>query len=185
MRWLALFILLYPAIAAAQLGMVDRSKDSGKPIDITADNLTMKPKESLAVFEGNVQAEQGDFHLKADRMDVHYHDEDTKQKGQDSLSKVVASGNVILTVPGREAHADNGVYDVDKGQVDLTGHVVLIRDKNRLEGATFTYNTASGESKLLNSKANTSTSTPSTPGTPVQKDGSGRVRGFFVPKGKQ
>lgn len=175
-------MLALPLPAAAQLGAIDRGKDTDKPVDITADNLTMKPKEQLAIFEGNVQAEQGSFHLKAARMDVHYHDDSTKKKGsQNSLSKVVAEGSVVLTVPGKEAHADHGVYDVDKSKVALTGHVVLIRDKSRLEGDTFLYDVANGESKLLSGgKGEPATGTAVVP----QKDGSGRVRGFFVPKKK-
>ena len=46
--------------------------NSKKPIDIDADRLEVDDKTHIAIFIGNVSATQGDYNLKAPRLEVYY-----------------------------------------------------------------------------------------------------------------
>ncbi len=164
---LAVFWMLANAsahAAAPSLGSGD------KPIEITADTLEVMQETRKAVFSGHVVAIQGDVRLKADRMIVHYRQQENKGKQeQGAVSRIEAEGSVFMSTPKETASGAKGVYDVDAKVINLYNQVVLTRDQNVLKGDMLTYNLASGQSKVTGA----ATAAGKSPA---------RVRALFVPE---
>jgi lipopolysaccharide export system protein LptA len=163
MIWL-MWCVMVPHGALAQQGMV---LDTNQPVEIIADTLEVLQAQQKAIFSGNVLATQGDINMKSDKMVVYYHNASaTESAPGEGIHRIEAFGNVLFTTPSETAQGDNGVYHVDTNTIDLTGNVLLTREKNVLKGTKLTYNIATGRS-VLNSAGG------STQG--------GRVRGLFLP----
>lgn len=151
--------------------------DSSLPIEITADSLEVLQSKKQAIFLGKVEAKQGNLNIRSDQMIVHYVDKDKKEKNEDSLkqnsvSKIVANGNVFLSAPKESAKSNVGVYDVKNEIVTLTGNVILSSGKNILKGNKMIYDIQKGSSKMVGSDKNDKSSS---------KDKPQRVRGVFIP----
>jgi lipopolysaccharide export system protein LptA len=160
-----------PLPSVTNPSMFGSRTDSDKPIEITADTLEVNQNRSLATFKGRVDAVQGTIRLRSDQLTVHYRDNKEKPD-QPGISKIEADGNVFISTPRETAQGARGVYDVDRSRIDLFGSVVLTQGENLVRGERLEMNLATGESKI-------------TGGTGAgQSDGSGRVKGLFVPEKK-
>lgn len=147
--------------------------DTSKPIEITADQLEVLQEQEQAIFSGNVEAVQGQVHLKSDEMTVHYSAEATENK----ISRIDVRGSVFLSTPRETAQGQRGQYNVEKGVVELHDHVLLTRDQNVIRGDTLVYNLKTGRSRV--------SSAGSKSAVPGQKTEGGRVKGLFVPGGSK
>ncbi len=170
-------VALCAAPAFAQI--IPGAKDTSLPIEITADNLKVLQKDQVAVFEGKVEAIQGNIRLTSDKMTVFYRGggEEKKAAGQPAVSKIIVEGNVFLANPRETAKGREGVYDVDRTMVTLSGDVVLTRDKNVLNGNKLVYNMDTGKSELFGGSGEVKPDGTTTSG--------GRVKGLFVPGGQK
>ena len=157
---LAASVMLTGAGAAQEAD--DGAGEAGQAIEITADTLEVRQSENVAVFEGSVNAVQGDLVLNADILTVHYR-EAADGQGNLGVSRIDAEGNVVVTSPGETAQGQSGVYNVEEGRIDLAGGVVLNQGNNIVEGETLTMNLETGVSR-------------------VSGAGSTRVHGLFVPE---
>ena len=94
-----------------------------EPIEISSDRLVLEQNQQLATFTGNVDAVQGDTTLRTDMLRVFYtSDEEREASGsQQSVKRLEADGNVIITQPGETAEGDSGVYDLAAGKMVLIG----------------------------------------------------------------
>lgn len=157
----ALAALVMLAGAAAAQDASGGAGNAGQAIEITADTLEVRQSENVAVFQGAVEAAQGDMIVTADMLTVYYRE---TQGGQGNLgvSRIEAEGNVTVTSPGETARGQRGIYDVEGARIDLAGAVVLNSGNNVIQGETLTMDLESGVSKV--SGAST-----------------GRVKGLFVP----
>jgi len=162
----ALLSMASPGPARPQVDLA-KGHDGSAPIEITSDTLDVKQNEQIAIFRGNVDAIQGEMNLRADELTVHYRSD---AEGNNSISLIVAVGNVFLTSPTEMAQGDRGVYDIDAGTVVLTGEVVVTRDDNVIRGSRLRLNLATGKSKMEG-------------GSQVSGD-QGRVKAIFVPAKK-
>jgi lipopolysaccharide export system protein LptA len=135
-----------------------------EPILIAANALEVRQNQETALFYGSVDAEQGELRLRSDNLRIRY--AATPQGSQQSVSRIDADGNVQVTTSSETATGDNGVYDVARGSVVLTGDVVLTRQGNVIRGRRLTVDLVSGES-LFDAQTGTA--------------GGGRVRGLFTP----
>jgi lipopolysaccharide export system protein LptA len=152
------------------------SHDSSQPVEITADTLEVHQDKSIAVFTGNVEAIQGKMNLRSQKMTVYYRNADEKKsEKQDSVSKIIAKGDVFLTTPGETAQGNEGVYDVDKDQITLLYDVVVTNGQNVVKGDTLVYNMTTGQS-VLNAPSDLKKT-----GTKTKT----RVKGVFIPGGNQ
>jgi lipopolysaccharide export system protein LptA len=122
--------------AAAQIGA--SGHDNSAPIEITAEQLTVRQNENLAIFSGDVDAIQGEISLKADELRVFYVEGEDQAAaaggGGQNIRRIEADGNVLLTAPEQSAAGQSGVYDVGTGSVVLIGNVILTRDANVIRG---------------------------------------------------
>lgn len=160
--FLAAVAVLVAHTAAAQFR---QSQDTSLPIEIAADALKVQQDKQIAVFTGNVDAQQGNMKLRADKIWVHYHDQSGGEETQ-SISKIDAEGQVFFSSGSETAKGDQGTYDVDKGVIVLTGQVVLTQGENVLRGSRVLLDLKTGLSTMDGNAAR----------------GDGRVRGLFVPR---
>jgi len=148
------------------------SKDNDAPIDIEADELEIKQKENVAIFSGKVKVVQGKLTLKAARLVVEYTETDKKNTGKNKdgkreISKLNATGGVIVTSDAQSATGDWATMDVKKNTIIMGDNVVISQDGNVIRGNKVLVDLNSGYSRIISSK----------------KTG-GRVRAIFKPKKK-
>jgi lipopolysaccharide export system protein LptA len=140
------------------------------PVDVTSDSLEVVQDNQTATFSGNVIAKQGDLNIRADKITVYYNKKDEKANvDKNSVSKVDAVGNVFMSTPTETAQGQNGMFDVEKNIITLTGNVVLTSGKNVVKGEKLVYNVTTGQSRIVSETGNNGAK-------------KGRVRGVFVPK---
>ncbi len=103
------------------------------PVHITADRLTAFDKKGIYIFDGNVVAKRGDITLKADRMKV------IKNLKTGQISKVICTGNVVITKEDKKATGDKAIYEANRGIVTLIGNAKVVSDKNNIEAYRIVY----------------------------------------------
>jgi lipopolysaccharide export system protein LptA len=161
----------------AQVGLSDHN--SNAPIEITADTLTVRQAENLAIFSGDVDAVQGDVSLKADELRVFYLNEDNGSgNGQagpttsQNIRRIEAEGNVLLAAPEQSASGERGVYEVQAGRVTLMGNVALSSPENIIRGGHLELDLNTGVATL-------------NPAMPDEEGRSERVRAVFQSQGER
>lgn len=146
--------------------------DNSLPVEITADTLEVMQDKNIAIFSGKVDAIQGKMNLKAQKMVVHYLPKEQRQSSeQNSISKIIATGDVFLTTPNESAKGESGTFNIQKNTITLIDNVVVSRGKTVVKGDTLVYNLNTGKSTLNGSSEATGTN----------KTKKQRVKGVFVP----
>ncbi|MDQ2879418.1 MAG: OstA family protein [Pseudomonadota bacterium] len=169
------FALLLSAIAAP--ATAQQRHDSAAPINFGADHIELQDKANRAILSGNVSVKQAEMTLNAARMTVAY----TGQvvDGSPQVSRLDASGGVVVTRPDQSARGQYAVYDLNKRIVTMLGGVTLIQAGNTVNGSRLTINLDTGRAVIDGSSV--AGSRPNGDGT-VTATG-GRVTGTFsVPK---
>jgi lipopolysaccharide export system protein LptA len=153
--------------------------NSKKPIDIESDRLEVDDKQHVAIFIGNVSATQGDYNLKAPRLEVTYENSSqadaantasqapkpakpAKAASGDTPSDPLSSGQIkfIHALGGivilkslkdeQQCTGDDAVYDVKAQKVTMTGKkVVLVQKKNIVEGRKLLVDLATGQATVI------------------------------------
>ena len=169
------------SLAIALLASTAHAQDmlsNDKPVEISSDMLDVEQEKNQAIFTGNVIVTQGEINMRADKMVVHYRNSPAAAGAAEAPSaapkgvyRIDADGNVIFTNPTDTARGSAAVYDVDKQTLDLTGEVLLTRDKNVLKGTRMNYNLTTGRSVLTAGGGTVA----------GQGKGNGRVHGLFIP----
>ncbi len=144
---------------------MDGSHDTDQAVDIESDRLTVDQEAQTAIFEGNVDAVQGEIQLKTDRLEVYYVRSGSGAGAPaDSITHMHAIGEVVLISPKETAEGDWARYDVTDRTIVMKNNVVLIHGDNVLRGTRLDMDLESGRSILKSST----------------KKG-GRVSGRFMP----
>ena len=118
--------------------------DSGKST-LTAALVVYNSKSKVATVTGGAQVTEDQKRVRADRFVAFFKEEGGKQ----SLKRVEALGNVIITTPTEIARGNTGDYDADSQVATLSGNVRLTRGDNQLNGDRAEVNMKTGISKLL------------------------------------
>lgn len=139
---IALTFVAMPALAQ-QVGFGGLKADVSAPVEVSADSLSVQQDNGHAVFTGNVVIGQGEMRLSADEVTVQYADE-----GQSRISSLHAKGNVTLVSGEDAAEAQEADYDVESGEVVLTGDVMMTQGKNVLTGDRMQVDLASGTARV-------------------------------------
>ncbi len=122
--------------------------------------------KKFAVARGNAVATRNKKQVFADVLVAHLTE---NSQGETQVYRVDAYDNVRIRTERETATGDRGVYNVESGIATLTGQVRLVRDENELRGCRAEVNLNTGISRLF----------------PCQDgQGSGRVKGSFVPKNR-
>jgi lipopolysaccharide export system protein LptA len=154
--------LLLAAAAVAQTKSPAANRD--QPIEINADSLEVQQEKQVAIFNGNVNAVQGDMRLKADQLRVFYRQgakpgEAPRAQGQGqgqgqpqgpagSIVRIEAVGRVFISSPTQTAQGDQGVYDVERNTITLANNVIITQDRNILRGARAVVDLTTGQARM-------------------------------------
>ncbi|MFT4078741.1 LptA/OstA family protein [Rhodomicrobium sp.] len=143
------------------IGSGDNAK---KPIDIESDRLEVDDKRHVAIFIGNVSANQGDYNLKAPRLEVTYE----RQAADAASGKAQKVSAAPGDSPGKAPKTTDGAAadPISSGQIRyiraLGGHVVVTnkKDEQEVTGDEALYDvkgqkiTMTGKEVILTQKAN-------------------------------
>ncbi|MGE0723979.1 MAG: LptA/OstA family protein [Alphaproteobacteria bacterium] len=143
----------------------DLRLSTGEDVVTARDSLEYWEQRQLAVARGDAVAIRDEKRVRADTLSATI---GADQKGGQSVKRVDAFGNVLVSTGGDVARADTGVYNLERGVATLRGKVRITRGKNQLNGEYAVVDLNSGVSRLLPA--------PGRDGKP------GRVVGLFVPK---
>lgn len=153
----AAFLLIMPAAAMAQNAKCE--------VQVNSDRFIADLNGQTGQFVGNVVVNQCDTRIRADQVRV------TTAGGQ--ASTVTATGRVVAESPKSGiVTGDNGVYDVQRRTVVMTGKVTLKNGKNVMTGAQLTVNLATGQATVGGASAAVAQGQPQQPG---------RVQAIFSP----
>ena len=156
----ATVLLASSASAQDQGGGIDLGKQNANaPINVSADQFIGDMNTKVGTYVGNVIVVQGDFKLRADKVNVHVVD--------GKPSSIDGAGNVLFTSNSGNASGDTGVYDLNTKNITLDGKVVLTKEKNVMRGTHLVYNLGTGKAQLT-----------------AKGTQGGRVQGLFVPQQK-
>lgn len=136
-------VLVAPPAAAQEVAFGGMRADTSAPVEIASDRLEVDQGDGRAVFSGNVVIGQGQMRLAAERVTVEYADGD-----QSRIRSLRAEGKVTLVSGADAAEAAEAVYEVESGNVSLSGDVVLTQGDNVLTGDRMTVDLASGRAQV-------------------------------------
>ena len=141
----AIFLTLcfFGSVSLAQsagFGSIKANQDA--PISVEADQLSVDEANNTANFEGAVEIVQGDMSLSAARVTVYYGDTQT------DISKMIASGNVVLNSAPDFAQAKQADFDIEGGTLILTGDVTVRQDGNNLTAQRIEIDLDTGAAKM-------------------------------------
>lgn len=121
-----LWILAVAPAAAQSLSFSSRNSD--KPIDVTADGgIEWRQKEKLFIARKNARASQGDVSVTADELVAHYRE---KPGGGSEVFQVDALGNVKMTSADETAAGAAAIYDIDRAVLVMEGDPISLTTAN-------------------------------------------------------
>jgi lipopolysaccharide export system protein LptA len=106
-----------------------------QPVEVEANEMEIIDADKQAVFRGQVDAVRGDQHIRSDAMTVFY--EDVKQAdgtSKSEVSKLDATGNVIVTTAKQLITGDWAKMDVTANTLVVGGKVKVVEGKTTLQG---------------------------------------------------
>ncbi len=97
--------------------------DSNAPVEISAKHsLEWNRKDKTYTAREDAIAKQGNFQISSSTLTAHY----TEDKSSTDISRLVASGNVIILSPPYTVYGDNADYSVPDNSAVLTGRNLRI-----------------------------------------------------------
>ena len=106
---------------------------SKKPVDIVSDTMEGLDKGKIIIFKGNVVTKQEDLQIFSDTLTAHLNEESNEVERAD------AEGNVKIIKADRTATCNQAIFENAKGEITLTGNVVVYSGSDRLAGDTVIY----------------------------------------------
>ena len=149
--------------------------DTNAPIAFDAGHIELQDKANRALLSGKVVVKQAEMTLDAERVTVAY----TGQvvDGSPQVSRMNASGGVVVTRPDQAARGQYAIYDLNSRVITMLGAVTLTQGTNTVRGGRATINLDTGRATVDGS----SVAGTGTAGAVTQSGG--RVSGTFsVPK---
>ena len=169
-------LLVLPLLAATPVPAQQRH-DTNAPISFDAGHIELQDKANRALLSGKVAVKQAEMTLNAERVAVAY----TGQvvDGSPQVSRMDASGGVVVTRPDQAARSQYAIYDLNTRVITMLGAVSLTQGANTVRGGRMTINLDTGRAVVDGSALGGGAA--GAPGTTTQS--SGRVSGTFsVPK---
>lgn len=132
----ALAVLAVPVLGLPAMAQI--SADGGS-IYTNADRIESVESENAAYLVGNVDIQQGDARLRADRVTIKFNKAAGGQNsglasGFGDVRQIIAEGNVFYVTPEMKAKGDVGVYEHATDTITMTGNVALMRERDVAEG---------------------------------------------------
>ena len=129
----ALIASTVPAAAQTATTFGGLKADVKAPVEVSSDALSVNQADGSATFTGNVVIGQGTMRLSAAEVKVVY-----AGQGQNRIQSLTATGGEYA------AEAKQAVYEVEAGEVTLTGDVIVTRGENVLSGERMVVDLAKG-----------------------------------------
>ena len=131
MRVGRLLILLLLAVGAP--GLL-RAAEQRAPITISADSLEVNRKAHVAVYQGNVAANDRSrgFSILADRIEFYFDD------NMEEVQRAAAAGNVRLSYGERRGVAERAEYYPGEDRAVLLGHPKVWQENDMVTGCRIT-----------------------------------------------
>lgn len=147
MRHLLLpIILLLSAVAVAAQGtnvaFGTIRQDTGLPVEVTADNLSVDQSTGTAIFKGNVLIGQGEMRLSAAEVLVVYRDQ------TEGIARLEATGGVTLVSGDDAAESQRADYDIDSGTIVMSGNVLLTQGRNAISSDKMSVKLSDGTAQM-------------------------------------
>lgn len=142
---LILTLGLFPVLASAQglkVGFGSMQQDSDLPVEVTADSLSVNQNDGSAVFSGNVKISQGEMHMTADKVNVHY------AEGQAGIARLIAEGDVLLVQGTDAAEAQKAIYSIEDGSVKMSGNVMVVQEATTITADSMTVDLNSNTAQM-------------------------------------
>lgn len=143
------FCLFFPMAALAQgtsIALGTGSFDTGLPIEVSADSLSVDQQSGAAVFDGNVLVVQGDVRLSAGRVEIVYA---TGESGAaNGIETLKAAGGVTFVTATDAAEAREAVYSIGSGTVTLVGDVLLTQGNTAISGERLVVDLNAGTGRM-------------------------------------
>ena len=115
----ALLILVAPLSGIILASSKISQSNSSQPIAIDADQgIEWLSEDKVYLARGNARAKQGDFSMQADILKAFYRN--TKSK-KDEIYRIEATGQVIIRNLVQNVFGENGVYDLDRSLIVVSG----------------------------------------------------------------
>ncbi|BBK29442.1 lipopolysaccharide export system protein LptA [Stella humosa] len=137
---------------------------AGNDVVTARDSLEFWEQRQLAVARGAATASREDKKIRADTLTATLGE---GAKGGREVRRVDAFGNVVVASAAETAHAETGVYNLERGIATLRGKVRITRGQNQLNGEYAVVDLNNGVSRILPA--------------PAQDGQPSRVTGLFVP----
>lgn len=119
-------------------------------IEITADHLSIKNKENIAIFKDNVVMKKDDLLIYSPILKVIY---DQKNQKQNKLKEIIADKGIKVMSYDKKLIADHAKYDVTNDIIIFTGNAKYIQGDNTVSGEKIIYNIQNEEVRILNNPA--------------------------------
>lgn len=137
---LVLGLMALPAVAQnTNIAFGGLQHDSGQPVEVASDTLSVNQTDGSAEFTGNVQVTQGEMTITAGKIRVIY-----AAEGGGRISRMNATGGVTLVNGAEAAEAREAVYSIDDATVVMTGDVILTQGQTALSSDTLSIDLNSG-----------------------------------------
>lgn len=137
-----LLTICAPVFAQGTQVAFGTQQDKNAPIEVSANELDVDQKTNTAIFTGEVLIVQGEMRLAADRVLVVY-----RQETQ-GISKLEATGNVLVVSGEDAAESQYADYKVDEGLIEMTGDVLLTQGPNALTADRMTVRLDDGTARM-------------------------------------
>ncbi len=142
-------LLMAPAATFAQgtsIALGTGAFDSGQPVEISADALSVDQASGEAVFDGNVLVVQGDVRMSAGKVVIVYATDGSGSAN--GIARLLASGGVTFVTATDAAEADTAEYSIDDGIVTLDGNVLLNQGQTAISGERLVVDLSSGSGRM-------------------------------------
>ena len=170
------------------------SQNRDQPVKIDAATLEVRDKDKVATFSGNVHLVQGDTTMRCKTLVVFYEQDSAPGGakpatmksatpvgpggGSQSIKRLEARGNVIVTQKDQTATGETGIFDMKANTVTLHSSpqtpVVISQGQNVVKGDRLIVNLTTGVSRVeCNNPRDCRVSALLTPnaGNPARPDG--------------
>ena len=135
-----------PPAQSGTLSFDDLKQDNSLPLEIDSDELEVNQAAGTAIFRGDVVVTQGDMRLSAKQVEARYAEGTDGAQGR--LTRLSASGGVLIAAGQSAIEAREAVYNLDRGELLLTGNVVLTQLGNTLSGQRLTVDVNNGTGRM-------------------------------------
>jgi lipopolysaccharide export system protein LptA len=137
-----IFSAMSVAAQGANVAFGTIRQDTGLPVEITADNLSVDQATGTAIFTGNVLIGQGEMRLSASSVLVVY------RANGEGIARLEATGGVTLVSGPDAAESERADYDIDTGTIVMTGNVLLAQGRNALSSDKMSVKLSDGTAQM-------------------------------------